>query len=72
MTAATSILWRVQCRKSRSHSWFNKGLFETRDAAREEASYQRWHGVSKDEATGYGFGNTRVVRYVKAKKGQGK
>ena len=62
--------WRVQVRKSRAHKWVNKGLFETRDAARDEASYQRTSVIAGydhiGEYFGYGFGNTRVVKYIKA------
>ena len=52
--------WRVQVRKSSAHKWVNKGLFETRFSARYVAVwvYREW----------YGFGNTRVVKYVKGSK----
>jgi hypothetical protein len=62
MTASTKIQWRVQYRKSRSHKWVNAGLFETRKNAREAATWLRFYG---NHDIGYGFGNTRVVRYVK-------
>lgn len=66
MTAATKVQWRVQVRKSRAHKWVNKsGLFETRDAAREEAACLR---VGIVPGSGYGFGNTRIRRYVKGSK----
>ena len=63
--------WRVQVRKSRAHKWVNKGLFETRERAREQAVYMRGDrarngGTVPD--TGYGFGNTRVVKYIKGAK----
>lgn len=66
--ASTAIQSRVQVRKSRKHAWRNKGLFETRERARMAATILRgwdvdgkyWKGESAD---GYGFGNTRVVRY---------
>ena len=74
MTASTSIQWRVQVRKSRAHKWVNKGLFETRKTARHHAVLHRsaifvkhtrvWVGPG----CGVGFGNTRVVRYVKGLK----
>ncbi|MBT2326100.1 hypothetical protein J7E62_27605 [Variovorax paradoxus] len=71
MTASTKVQWRVQVRKSRTHKWMNKGLFETRKAARDQAVYMRG-GRMRDGCivpnTGYGFGNTRVVRYEKAAK----
>lgn len=52
--------WRVQVRFSRAHGWKNRtGLYETRSTARAEAA--EWRDV-------YGFGNTRVVKYVKAAK----
>lgn len=53
--------WRVQVRDSRKHAWRNKsGLFETRQVAREEAALLR--------DLGYGFFNTRVIKYVKGQK----
>lgn len=64
--------WRVQVRKSRGHYWVNKGLFETREEARRDAVEKRALSVVRDErriigtANGYGFGNTRVVKYVRA------
>lgn len=65
--ASTAIQWRVQVRKSRKHAWRNKGLFETRAVARVHARYLRWlHAVPNAKNyvhPGYGFGNTRVVRY---------
>jgi len=49
--------WRVQVRKSMAHKWVNKGLFETRCSARTSAAiWREW----------VGFGNTRVVKYIKA------
>lgn len=66
---STKVKWRVQVRKSRAHKWVNKGLFETRSAARTEAAefrYERTYfhsGFCQDLC--YGFGNTRVVRHVK-------
>ena len=57
MTAATKVQWRVQTRKSRKHAWKNaSGLYETRSAARFWCECDRAR---------FGFGNTRVVRYVK-------
>ena len=41
MSKATQTQWRVQCRKSRNHKWVNKGLFETRNRARDQAAYLR-------------------------------
>ncbi len=63
MSTNTEKQWRVQVRKSRNHVWKNKGLFETREVARLQA----WR--CREAADGYGFGNTRVIPYVKAKKG---
>lgn len=58
--------WRVERRISRKHKWVKAGLFETRDAARHRAAVLRGvHRVEDDFAPGYGFGNTRVVKYVK-------
>jgi len=71
MTASTKIQWRVQVRKSRAHKWVNKGLFETRQVARDAASLFRDSstvtdtGNSRSWVPPYRFGNTRVVRYVK-------
>lgn len=66
MTASTKIQWRVQVRKSRAHKWVNKDLFETRATAREDAAEKReWDYNPGQGWHGYGFGNTRVVRYVK-------
>ena len=64
--------WRVQVRKSRAHKWVNKGLFETRRNARNLAYVHRMFTVVSRTATlvvcGYGFGNTRVIKYVKGAK----
>ena len=60
--------WRVQVRKSRAHKWVNKGLFETRDAARAEALALRCGWSPNHWDLSYGFGNTRVVKYVKGAK----
>lgn len=68
---STKIQWRVQTRKGRAHKWVNKGLFETRDRAREQAAYMRWDRMRNGApmlGTGFGFGNTRVMRYVKGEK----
>lgn len=69
MSTNTEKQWRVQVRKSRAHKWVNKGLFETREDARIQCAIFRgderyWSDVV------YGFGNTRVIPYVKTKKGQ--
>lgn len=68
MSKATDQQWRVQVRKSRAHKWVNKGLWEVRRMARDSAWAYRTGQISDP----YGFGNTRVIPYVKAKKGQGK
>lgn len=66
MSKATDTQWRVQVRKSRNHAWKNKGLFETRSAAREDAVEMReWDYCAGQGWHGYGFGNTRVVKYQK-------
>lgn len=68
MTAATQVQWRVQIRVARNKPWKNMGLFETRCNARYEAAFLRnCYIVGRNVVPG--FGNTRVVRYVKAKKG---
>lgn len=61
--------WRVEYRKSRKHAWGKAGLFETRKAARDQAVYMRYGRVRNGELvpnTGWGFGNTRVTKYIKA------
>lgn len=79
MTSSTKIQWRVQVRKSRAHKWVSKGLFETRAMARISAMTERGGGeyikiegsrctYCRVDHDGYGFGNTRVVRYVKGEK----
>lgn len=76
---STKILWRVQVRKSRAHKWVNKGLYEVRSMARIAAHAERKGGESiqitgagchyyRADHGGYGFGNTRVVRYVRGEK----
>lgn len=68
---STKIQWRVQVRKSRAHKWVNKGLYETRERARDQAEYMREGRMCMGIVvpnTGFGFGNTRVVRYVKGQK----
>ena len=66
--------WRVQVRRSRAHKWVNKGLFETRSAARESAVGLRAYRIVRENnhmkalVDGYGFGNTRVIKYVKGAK----
>lgn len=63
--------WRVQVRKSRAHKWVNKGLYETRRRARDQAAYLRL-GIMRcgETLTGsaFGIGNTRVVKFVRAGK----
>ena len=70
-TSSTKVQWCVQYRKTRSSRWFNSGLFETRKGAREKAVYLRegrWSNGRLLPNTGFGLGNTRVVRYVKPSK----
>lgn len=68
--SSTSKQWRVQV-KAKTGRWINKGLFETRDAARDQAYMLRVWGPDgvKDGVMavmkGVGFGNTRVIPYVK-------
>lgn len=67
---STKVQWRVQYRLSRKHKWENAGLFETREDARAEASWHRLGGSCLVNGgvkfyVAVGFGNTRVVRYVK-------
>lgn len=62
--SSTKVQWRVQVRKSRAHKWVNKGLYETRENARIAA----WSFRDKVNGQGYGFGNTRIVRYEKGAK----
>jgi len=59
--------WRVEWRLSRKHKWRKGGLFETRSAARDKAWILRGDYVGGGYVVeGVGFGNTRVVRYIKA------
>ena len=67
--------WRVQARTSRAHQWVNRGLWETRAAARVSARALRsktivWDTWNEPKRVigGYGFGNTRVIKYVKGQK----
>ena len=63
MSKATEKQWRVQVRAEYGKPWKNKGLFETRSRAREEAWWFRDGFIDC-----VGFGKTRVIPYVKAKK----
>lgn len=67
MSKATDQQWRVQVRAGRNKPWKNKGLWETREDARLAAKTERRYGIN-GKYIGYGFGNTRVVRYVKGEK----
>lgn len=61
------VMHQVQVRKSRAHKWVNKGRFETRKDARTNAwMYREVNGG--DGKPPYGFGNTRVVRFVVERK----
>lgn len=70
--SSTDTMWRVEYRTKRANKWKKAGLFETRERAREEARYYRdGYGPAEegsDHFSGYGFGNTRVVKFVKGKK----
>ena len=68
MSKSLKTQWRVQVRKSRAHKWVNKGLFETRDVARIEAWGLRVGCNPNHWDLSYGFGNTRVVKYVRGAK----
>lgn len=61
-TTSTKVMWRTQYRLARDKPWKNAGLFETRANARDDAAWMRTEGRS------VGFGNTRVVRFVKGEK----
>lgn len=68
-TDNTKTLWRVQVRVNRNFKWKNKGLYETREAARYEAAWLReYRSVGEYYELGYGFGNTRVVRHIRGEK----
>lgn len=56
-TDSTRVMWRVQT-KAKTGTWLNRGLYETRARARESASFLR-------NVQGYGYGRTRVIRYVR-------
>lgn len=67
---STKVKWRVQVRTSRAHKWVSRGLFETRKAAREEASDLRIYicqNRSGFVVGPYGAGNTRVIRHISGK-----
>lgn len=61
---STKVKWRVQVRRSRAHKWHDKGLFETRERAREEA---RWWRYGYVDPSFMGIGNQRVVRHISGK-----
>jgi hypothetical protein len=67
---STKVMWRVQVRKSRQHKWTSKGLYETRESARDAAGTYRMFGTRQSEAwiPRYGFGNTRVLKYIRGEK----
>lgn len=69
-TDSAKVMWRVQVRKSRNHKWTNKGLFETREAARESVARFRvgWFWQDLHDGTVVGFGNTRVIRHIRGEK----
>lgn len=68
-TDSTKTLWRVQVRNARGLKWRNKGLFETRAAARYMAAYMRdLHVIDATAISGYGFGNTRVIPHIRGEK----
>jgi hypothetical protein len=63
--------WRVEVRVFRGGVWRrHSGLFETRRDARARAVLLRDHHLIGGGVLhrGYGFGNTRVVPYVKGQK----
>lgn len=65
---STQVRWRVQVRKSRAHKWVNKGLFETRAVAREDAKQLREGCIGSQLGwPGVGFGNVRIVRHISVK-----
>lgn len=63
MSKNLKIQWRVEWRLSRKHKWRKAGLFETRAVARYESILLRRFG---NFGAGFGFGNTRVTKYIKA------
>lgn len=66
MSKATERQWRVQVRRWHDSDWENKGLFETREAARKKARELREPRITGQMLEpGYSFGNTRVVKYQK-------
>lgn len=70
-TDSTKVMWRVQVRRGVGLKWQNKGLYETRDAARYQAAYLRegrWREGEVMPETGYGFRNTRVLKYIRGEK----
>jgi hypothetical protein len=68
-TDSTRVKWRIQVRKGKGLVWRNRGLYETRSAARYVATYMRdMHIVDGVVSYGYGFGNTRVIRHIRGEK----
>lgn len=68
-TDSTKVMWRVMVRKARGLRWERRGLYETREAARHMAAYMRdVHTLDFTVFSGYGFGNTKVVRFVRGEK----
>jgi hypothetical protein len=67
MTASTKVLWRVEIRLTKTAKWKKLGLWETRSNARLSALMHRncYRYEQGKRLPPVGFGNTRVVRYVK-------
>lgn len=54
------VKWRIQVRAGREGKWVNRGLFETKAGALDQARYLREGPIG---SKGYGRGNVQVIRY---------
>lgn len=72
MSKSLKTQWRVEVRSDRNCPWRKHAIYETRSVARTSAAQLRsriYGGFGKYlPDSGYGFGNTRVVKYVRAGK----
>jgi hypothetical protein len=66
----TDMRWRIQVRADRTAAWKNKsGLFETKWMAVQQARRLReGRAEGQQPGEGYGRGNVRVIKHVKATK----
>jgi len=68
-TDSTKTLWQVQVRLTRNHKWRSKGIYETREDARQRVrDWRTWEYVPGRGWHGVGFGNTRIQRHIRGEK----